>query len=126
MTTTPRQSTEPTGLAPSSGAPEPAQESAQDTALLSELADVLHQVRRGRFDVRLPRRAGSAGEVVDQVNDLVGLLERRNRDILRISRTVGREGRMSERLNEEAYDGAWAHGVQAVNALIDDLAAPTA
>ena len=33
---------------------------------------------------------------------------------------------MSERLDEESYDGAWAAGVQAVNALIDDLAAPTA
>ncbi len=33
---------------------------------------------------------------------------------------------MTERLDEEAYDGAWAHGAQAVNALIDDLAAPTA
>jgi HAMP domain-containing protein len=134
MTTTPRQSTEPAGAAPSSGAQvaaaesvqERAQPTAQESALLQELADVLHQVRRGRFDVRLPRRAGSPGELVDQVNDLVALLERRNRDILRISRTVGREGRMSERLNEEAYDGAWAHGVQAVNALIDDLAAPTA
>ncbi|TQM45362.1 HAMP domain-containing protein [Pseudonocardia cypriaca] len=130
MTTTPRQSTEPAGAAPSSGAQvaasESVQETAQESALLQELADVLHQVRRGRFDVRLPRRAGSPGELVDQVNDLVALLERRNRDILRISRTVGREGRMSERLNEEAYDGAWAHGVQAVNALIDDLAAPTA
>ena len=28
---------------------------------------------------------------------------------------------MLERLNEEAYDGAWAEGVHAVNALIDDL-----
>src|SRR3712207_7508900 len=33
---------------------------------------------------------------------------------------------MSERLDGESYDGAWAGGVQAVNALIDDLAAPTA
>ena len=49
------------------------------------------------------------------------LLERRNRDLLRIGRVVGREGRMLERLNEETYDGAWAEGVHAVNALIDDL-----
>ena len=33
---------------------------------------------------------------------------------------------MSDRLDEESYDGAWATGAQAVNALIDDLAAPTA
>jgi hypothetical protein len=73
----------------------------------------------GRFDTRLPR--GLAREVVEEFDALVGLLERRNRDLLRIGRVVGREGRMLERLNEEAYDGAWAEGVHAVNALIDDL-----
>ena len=34
-----------------------------------------------------------AGEVVDQFNEVVALQERRNRDLLRISRVVGREGR---------------------------------
>ena len=67
----------------------------------------------------LPR--GLRREVVEEFDALVGLLERRNRDLLRIGRVVGREGRMLERLNEEAYDGAWAEGVHAVNALIDDL-----
>ncbi|MGY1633920.1 HAMP domain-containing protein [Geodermatophilus sp. SYSU D01186] len=97
-----------------------------DGALLVELAQALAQVRRGRFDVRLARREGPASEVVEQFNELVELQERQSRDLLRISRVVGRDGRMSERLDEESYDGAWAAGVQAVNALIDDLAAPTA
>ncbi|SNR98041.1 HAMP domain-containing protein [Blastococcus mobilis] len=97
-----------------------------DGAFLVELSQVLAQVRRGRFDVRLARREGPASEVVEQFNELVALQERHSRDLLRISRVVGREGRMSERLDEESYDGAWAGGVQAVNALIDDLAAPTA
>ena len=98
----------------------------EDGALLVELAQALAQVRRGRFDVRLARREGPASEVVEQFNELVALQERHSRDLLRISRVVGRDGRMSERLDEESYDGAWAAGVQAVNALIDDLAAPTA
>ncbi len=93
--------------------------------LLTELADALHAVRRGRFDVRLRRREGAAGEVVDQFNELVALQERRNRDLLRIARVVGREGRMTDRLDEESYDGDWQAGAQAVNALIDDLARPT-
>ncbi|MCE0765402.1 HAMP domain-containing protein [Pseudonocardia kujensis] len=98
----------------------------QDGAFLVELAEGLAELRRGRFDVRLARREGPASEVVEQFNELVALQERHSRDLLRISRVVGREGRMSERLDEESYDGAWAAGVQAVNALIDDLAAPTA
>ena len=56
---------------------------------------------------------------------MVALQERHRRDLLRISRVVGRDGRMSERLDEESYDGEWATGVQAER-LIDDLAAPTA
>ena len=98
----------------------------EDGPLLVELAQALAMVRRGRFDVRLARREGPASEVVEQFNELVALQERHSRDLLRISRVVGRDGRMSERLDEESYDGAWAGGVQAVNALIDDLAAPTA
>ncbi|MCY7340592.1 MAG: HAMP domain-containing protein, partial [Pseudonocardia sp.] len=102
-----------------------------ESNLLRDLAQALHQVRQGRFDVRLPRRDGAladgaAAEVVDQFNELVTLQERHNRDLLRIRRVVGREGRMSDRLDEESYDGAWATGTRSVNALIDDLAAPTA
>ena len=79
-----------------------------DGAFLVELAEGLAQVRRGRFDVRLARREGPASEVVEQFNELVALQERHSRDLLRISRVVGREGRMSERLDEESYDGTWA------------------
>ncbi|HEV2784118.1 MAG TPA: HAMP domain-containing protein [Actinophytocola sp.] len=94
--------------------------------LLEELVDATTRVRRGSFDVRLARRSGLAGQVVDGFNAMVDLQERRNRDLLRISRVVGREGRMLERLDEEEFDGAWARGAAAVNSLIDDLARPTA
>jgi len=94
--------------------------------VLAELTDALAQLRRGRFDVRLPRREGAAGALADQFNDVAAVAQRHNRDLLRIGRSVGREGRMGDRLDEESYDGAWADGARAVNALIDDLAAPTA
>ncbi len=96
-----------------------------DAALLAELADALRRVRQGDFKVRLSRRTGLAGEVVDGFNDVVDLQELRNRDLLRISRVVGREGRMTERLDEEHFEGAWVDGVHAVNSLIDDLGRPT-
>ncbi|HEU5471591.1 MAG TPA: HAMP domain-containing protein [Actinophytocola sp.] len=93
--------------------------------LLHELLDAMTKVRRGTLDVRLARRSDLAGQVVDGFNALVDLQERRNRDLLRISRVVGREGRMLERLDEEEFDGAWATGAAAINSLIDDLARPT-
>ena len=97
-----------------------------EAAVLAELSRALDQVRRGRFDIRLTRRDDVGAEVVDQFNEMVAILERRNRDLLRISRVVGREGRTADRLDEESYDGAWATGLHAVNKLIDDLAEPTA
>jgi signal transduction histidine kinase/HAMP domain-containing protein/ActR/RegA family two-component response regulator len=101
-------------------APDPVTDPAGD-ALAVELAQAIREVRLGNFDVRMVTRDGAAGEVVDEFNALVALQDRRNRDLLRISRVVGREGRMLERLSEESYDGAWAEGIRAVNALIDDL-----
>ena len=99
--------------------------SGDEGAYFGVLAETVRRIRNGRLDVRMPRAGGAAGEFIDGFNELISLLERRNRDLLRISRVVGREGRMLERLDEESYDGAWADSAHAVNGLIDDLARPT-
>jgi HAMP domain-containing protein/signal transduction histidine kinase/CheY-like chemotaxis protein len=96
-----------------------------DTGLLEELAEALSRVGSGDFKARLRRRSGLAGEVCDQFNHVVEVQEMRNRELLRIRRVVGREGRLTERIEEEQFEGAWAEGVRAVNALIDDLGRPT-
>jgi signal transduction histidine kinase/HAMP domain-containing protein/ActR/RegA family two-component response regulator len=96
-----------------------------DTALLGELADALRRVRRGDLKVRLPRRSGAAGEVADAFNEVVSLQERQTLGVRRISRIVGRDGRLTERLDEEGLDGVWADSVRSVNSLIDDLGRPT-
>ncbi|WP_262283569.1 HAMP domain-containing protein [Micromonospora sp. MA102] len=93
--------------------------------LLGELVEALRRVRRGDLRVRLPRRAGLAGEVADSFNDVVSLQERQHLDLRRISRVVGRDGRLTERLDDEGLDGSWAEGQRAVNSLIDDLGRPT-
>jgi HAMP domain-containing protein/signal transduction histidine kinase/CheY-like chemotaxis protein len=93
--------------------------------LFDELLTAMTAVRQGSLDIRLPRRGGAAGRVVDGFNAMVEVQERRNRDLLRISRVVGREGRMLERMDEDQVDGAWATGAAAINSLIDDLARPT-
>ena len=90
-----------------------------ESAILRELAEALRKVRRGELKVRLPRRAGMAGEVADAFNDVVALQERQNIDVRRISRIVGRDGRLTERLDEEGLEGAWAEGQRAINSLID-------
>ncbi len=96
-----------------------------EESVLGDLAVALNQMRRGNFKVRLPRRTGQAGVVIDALNDVVAAQERQALDLARISRLVGREGKLTERLNEEGAEGSWANGVHAVNGLIDDLARPT-
>ncbi|WP_230462519.1 HAMP domain-containing protein, partial [Micromonospora sp. CP22] len=98
---------------------------ADHEAVLTELAEALRRVRGGDLKVRLPRRSGVAGEVADAFNDVVSLQERQHLDLRRISRVVGRDGRLTERLDEEGLDGAWAESQRAVNSLIDDLGRPT-
>ncbi|MBM0236417.1 HAMP domain-containing protein [Micromonospora sp. ATA32] len=94
-------------------------------ALLGELAEALRRVRGGDLKVRLSRRAGAAGEVAEAFNEVVSLQERQHLDLRRISRIVGRDGRLTERLDEEGLDGSWAEGQRAINSLIDDLGRPT-
>jgi HAMP domain-containing protein len=45
-------------------------------------------------------------------------------ELSRVRRVVGREGKLSERLEAGATEGAWAAAIEAANALVDDLARP--
>ncbi len=82
----------------------------EETAFLAELADALRDVRMGDLKVRLPRRSGLSGEVADAFNDVVSLQERQNLDVRRISRIVGRDGQLAERLDDEAYEATGPSG----------------
>ncbi|HEY8474629.1 MAG TPA: HAMP domain-containing protein, partial [Natronosporangium sp.] len=93
-------------------------------ALLGELAAALRRARAGDLKVRLPRGVGPAGEVADAFNELVALQQQQQQDLKRIGRVVGREGRLTERIDDEAYEGAWAEGIKSINSMIDDLATP--
>src|SRR5215207_9151730 len=78
-----------------------------DDALLAELAAALDRVAAGDLKVRLTRRTGPAGDVVDRFNRVIEMQQRSTRELLRISRVVGREGRLTERLDDEGFEGAW-------------------
>jgi len=90
-----------------------------------EIRHALREVHAGNFDVRLTRGAGHQADVADAFNEVLALLGRRNRELIRISRVVGREGRVTERLDADAYEGQWGDGIEAINNLIDDLGRPT-
>ena len=91
-----------------------------------QLLAALLEFRDGNFAVRLPSGlTGIDGKLADTFNDISSNADRRAREISRVSRMVGKEGLLKERLNLPGMIGTRAEEVGAINTLIDDLVWPT-
>ncbi len=116
--------TEAGGVPAQAGAAAPGATDPAERQLAAVLAG-LDALVAGDFSVRLDPGPGLLGQVADRLNTVAVLNERRTRELVRASRVIGREGRMTERLDEVGADGSWGTGAAAVNSLIDDLVRPT-
>jgi len=97
-----------------------------DEASLEEIVHALGAACEGNFSVRLPaRRRDVVGELQARVNELVGQNRRMTKELARVARVIGRDGRMTERAVLPGLYGEWADSIESVNALIDDLVRPT-
>jgi HAMP domain-containing protein/CheY-like chemotaxis protein len=91
-----------------------------------ELLDALLALRDGKFAVRLPSDlTGLSGKIADAFNDIATVSDRRATESARVSRAVGKEGKLKQRMNVPGAVGGWADEVAAINTLIDDLVWPT-
>jgi HAMP domain-containing protein/signal transduction histidine kinase/DNA-binding response OmpR family regulator len=98
----------------------------RDELALEEILRVLTAARDGDFSIRLrARRRDVIGDVQQRCNELIALNARMAKELARVSRVIGREGRMTERVSLGTADGAWNETVESVNAMIDDLVRPT-
>ncbi|MEO6326243.1 MAG: hypothetical protein ABIT01_03865, partial [Thermoanaerobaculia bacterium] len=92
----------------------------------SQLLSVLTRFKRGDFSARLPDDwTGMDGKIADTFNEVVELNERMAHELERLSRAVGKQGRISQRASLGTVRGAWAASVDSVNNLIGDLVHPT-
>ncbi|MBA4149550.1 MAG: HAMP domain-containing protein [Verrucomicrobia bacterium] len=90
-----------------------------------QLLVALTAIKKGDFSVRMPMNwTGAPGKVADVFNEVAELMERQMNDLSRISRVVGLEGKINERLSTDNIHGRWFERVQSVNALISCLAHP--
>src|SRR4030067_415648 len=90
------------------------------------LLNVLKAVKQGDFSVRLPvDRGGIMAEIAMLFNDVVGLNESAANEIIRVSKIVGEEGKLTERASIGNVTGSWKAKVDSINALINNLAQPT-
>src|SRR5437588_131671 len=93
---------------------------------LQQLLEALQAARDGDFTVRLPgRKGGVLGQIEAMYNDVVEMNARMAKELVRVGRVIGREGRMTERASLGATAGAWGTSIDSINALIDDLVRPT-
>ncbi|HUQ64231.1 MAG TPA: ATP-binding protein [Acidimicrobiales bacterium] len=90
------------------------------------LLGFLAQVRGGDFTARMPLEwEGVAGKVADGLNDLVIGNQALEDELARVSRVVGTQGQLSQRVALAGSTQSWSTTVQSVNDLIDDLVRPT-
>ena len=91
-----------------------------------QLLAALMALKKGEFRARLPSDlTGIDGKIADTFNDVIELNQRMANELERLSRVVGKEGRLSQRAAIGSLSGAWADSIASVNALIGDLVYPT-
>jgi HAMP domain-containing protein/CheY-like chemotaxis protein/GAF domain-containing protein len=93
---------------------------------LQELLEALRSARDGETGVRLSaQKTGVMGDVAKAFNSLAERREGLTNELSRVSRVIGREGRLTERAQVKNTKGTWAESVASVNSMIDDLVRPT-
>ncbi|CAL9308914.1 Sensor histidine kinase RcsC [Streptomyces sp. SudanB25_2051] len=96
-----------------------------DAAALERLLGALVAMRDGNFRKRLTVTGeGTMAEIAAVFNEVADRKLHLTGELARVRRVVGREGKLSERLEVGASEGAWATAIEAANALVDDLTRP--
>jgi HAMP domain-containing protein/CheY-like chemotaxis protein/signal transduction histidine kinase len=97
-----------------------------DTLNTKLLLKTLLAFKSGDFSARLPGDwTGEAGKIADTFNDIIELSDRTAKELERVSRVVGKEGKIMHRAAVPAATGSWLRLVDSTNLLIDDMARPT-
>jgi HAMP domain-containing protein/signal transduction histidine kinase/DNA-binding response OmpR family regulator len=93
---------------------------------MAAMLGALTALKRGDSSVRLPREwTDLSGKVAEAFNDVVELNERMAEELVRLSKTVGKQGKLRQRASLGDVRGFWKVTIDGVNNLIDDLVHPT-
>ncbi|MEU0841110.1 HAMP domain-containing protein [Streptomyces sp. NPDC005962] len=96
-----------------------------DTAALNRLLTAMTAMRDGNFRKRLTVSGeGVMSEIAAVFNEVADRNLQLTGELTRVRRVVGREGKLTERLETGACEGQWAAAIDASNALVDDLVRP--
>ncbi|MFD7326200.1 HAMP domain-containing protein [Streptomyces sp. NPDC059875] len=96
-----------------------------DAAAMERLLAALVSMRDGNFRKRLTVSGdGLMTEICAVFNEVADRQMHLTGELSRVRRMVGREGKLSERLEAGASEGTWAAAIEAANALVDDMTRP--
>jgi HAMP domain-containing protein/signal transduction histidine kinase/CheY-like chemotaxis protein len=91
-----------------------------------QLLKILSEVRNGNFSVRMPvDQVGITGKICDTLNEIITLNELLMTELTKAGKTIGKQGKLTHRVELPYARGAWSSGVDAINNLISDLVHPT-
>ncbi|MEV5789921.1 HAMP domain-containing protein [Streptomyces sp. NPDC052192] len=96
-----------------------------DTTALNRMLAALVSMRDGNFRKRLTVSGdGVMSEIAAVFNEVADRNLHLTGELSRVRRVVGREGKLTERLETGVSEGSWAAAIDASNALVDDLVRP--
>jgi HAMP domain-containing protein len=91
-----------------------------------ELIQALRKLRQGDFSVRMTEEGTELDvELASMFNEVVALNEQMTSEFERVSRIVGKEGKIGHRAKVTGARGGWDLKLRAINELIDDMVQPT-
>src|ERR1700743_173767 len=84
-----------------------------------ELLRILLQVRNGNFSVRMPiDEVGVKGKICDTLNEIISLNEQMMREFTKAGNTIGKQGKLTQRIEIPNAKGSWGTGVGSLNSLL--------
>ncbi len=93
---------------------------------LEVLLGVLSDANAGDFTARMPVHwTGMSGKAADGFNKLISANQALGAELERVSRVVGKEGKLSQRVSLKGTDQVWGNCIESVNGLIEDLVRPS-
>ncbi|MEP7109839.1 MAG: hypothetical protein ABI760_17720 [Ferruginibacter sp.] len=91
-----------------------------------DLLQVLVEVKNGNFNVRMPiDQLGISGKICDTLNEIISFNEKMMMEFTRAGNTIGKQGKLTQRIEVPGGRGSWSTGVDSLNNLISDLVHPT-
>ena len=96
-----------------------------DSPELALILEKLLSVRNGDFSVRLPVVwDGMAGRIAETFNEIVSGNQQMAMELKRLGQSVGKEGKIRERVRFHMPHGSWGEMEGSVNTLTEDLLRP--